>query len=60
MTKPDVKYIVTRLLYSQKVVAEALGISIKKNEILRINCDGDNKLTIELYRSPYRRYKRQK
>lgn len=55
MIKPDTTYIITSRLYQQEEVVKALGIKLRKNEIVNVYADGQNKVRVELYRSPYKR-----
>jgi len=53
MIKPCSEYKIRTKVYEQEVVAKALGIKLKKNEILNIYADGHNKVRVEVYCSPH-------
>lgn len=52
MTKPYSEYMIKTRVYAPAVVAKALGIKLKKKDILSIYGDGNNGVRIEIYQSP--------
>ena len=54
MIQPETEWIAVTKIYSQAAVANALGITIAENDILRIHCDGDNKVRVEVWQNVQR------
>lgn len=46
--KPN--YICETYLFSQREVVEALGLKVPQSHIVRVYCDGDNKVRIEVFK----------
>lgn len=45
------EYIVSTYMYEQKDVVRSLGVRVKASEVVRVYCDGDNLVRIEIWRS---------
>lgn len=48
--KPSTTYRTVVRLYTQADIVEALGIKIKPDDLVRVECDGSNKVIVTVYK----------